>query len=194
MDLPEIRTAATTERERVIATIIMGFSSDPLTRWFWPDAASYLASGPAFDAFAGAAVDAGTAFVSSNFEGAAMWIPPGTTQDEERMGEIMATTISPEIAEEVFAVLGKMEEFHPEEELWYLPLIGVDPAHQGKGIGSALMKAALRQIDEAGLPAYLESSNPRNISLYERHGFEAMGEIQIGSSPLVTPMYRAART
>ena len=28
--------------------------------------------------------------------------------------------------------------------------------------------------------AYLESSNPRNIPLYERHGFEALGEIQVG--------------
>jgi len=60
-------------------------------------------------------------------------------------------------------------------------------------IGSRLMKHALLRIDEAGLPAYLESSNPRNIPLYERHGFEVMGEIQVGSSPVVTPMIRAAR-
>ena len=31
--------------------------------------------------------------------------------------------------------------------------------------------------------AYLESSNPKNMSLYERHGFESMGRIQIGDSP-----------
>jgi hypothetical protein len=41
--------------------------------------------------------------------------------------------------------------------------------------------------------AYLESSNPRNIPLYQRHGFEAMGEIQVGAAPVVTPMIREPR-
>ena len=86
-----------------------------------------------------------------------------------------------------------MGDYHPDEEHWYLPVIGVDPAHQGQGIGAALMKHALATIDAQGLPACLESSNPRNISLYERHGFEAADAIQRGSSPVVTPMYRAAR-
>ena len=49
------------------------------------------------------------------------------------------------------------------------------------------------RADAAGLPAYLESSNPRNISLYERHGFEIMGRIQVGDGPLVTPMLRPPR-
>ena len=49
------------------------------------------------------------------------------------------------------------------------------------------------RCDREGLLAYLESSNPRNISLYERHGFEAVGEIQIGAAPVVTPMVRQPR-
>jgi len=56
-----------------------------------------------------------------------------------------------------------------------------------------LMKTALERVDAEGLPAYLESSNARNVSLYERHGFEVIGEIQHGSSPTMLPMYRAAR-
>jgi len=56
-----------------------------------------------------------------------------------------------------------------------------------------LMKTALERVDAEGLPAYLESSNARNVSLYERHGFEVIGEIQHGSSPSMLPMYRAAR-
>ena len=43
------------------------------------------------------------------------------------------------------------------------------------------------------LPAYLESSNPANVPLYQRHGFEVLGEIQVGSSPPVFPMYRPPR-
>ena len=52
---------------------------------------------------------------------------------------------------------------------WYLPLIGVDPLHQSKGWGTALLQYALDQVDREHLPAYLESSNPRNIPLYQRH-------------------------
>lgn len=194
MDLPTVRVADSSERERTISIILMGFSTDPLARWFWPDSSTYLKAAVAFDAFGGNAIDAGSAFVTPGFEGAALWLPPGVHPDEERMSAHIAETIDPAIVEDVFAVFGSMAEYHPEEEnLWYLPLIAVDPAHQGRGLGSALMKEALRRFDEAGHPAYLESSNPKNISLYERHGFEAMGQIQHGSSPVVTPMYRAAR-
>ena len=41
--------------------------------------------------------------------------------------------------------------------------------------------------------AYLESTNPRNISLYLRHGFEVIREIRIGAAPPVTPMIRRPR-
>ena len=70
---------------------------------------------------------------------------------------------------------------HPTEPHWYLPMIAMDPALQSRGYGSALLRAALARCDEDGLPAYLESSNPRNISIYRRHGFEATGTIQVGS-------------
>ena len=86
-----------------------------------------------------------------------------------------------------------MAKYHPHEPHWYLPLIGVDPAHQGKGHGDALMSYALDRCDRERVPAYLESTNPRNISLYRRHGFEPLGTIQAGSSPTLVPMVRRPR-
>jgi hypothetical protein len=44
------------------------------------------------------------------------------------------------------------------------------------------------KCDRDGVLAYLESSNPRNIPLYERHGFEILGRAQSGNSPVITPM------
>ena len=61
------------------------------------------------------------------------------------------------------------------------------------GVGSFILKEALKHIDELGERAYLESSNPRNMSLYERHGFESMGKVQIGDSPPAHPMIREPR-
>jgi ribosomal protein S18 acetylase RimI-like enzyme len=89
-------------------------------------------------------------------------------------------------------VFEQMGQYHPDEPHWYLPLIGVDPAQQGKGYGSALLKHAFRLCDEDGTSAYLESSNPENIPLYRRHGFEVLGTIQVGSAPPITPMLRRA--
>jgi ribosomal protein S18 acetylase RimI-like enzyme len=69
----------------------------------------------------------------------------------------------------------------------------VDPAHQGRGGGSALLRHALSRCDRDGDSAYLESSNPRNVTLYQRHGFEIIGKIQVGSSPTMLPMLRRPR-
>ena len=59
-------------------------------------------------------------------------------------------------------------------------MLGTDPPFQGQGLGAALLTHTLKQCDEGGHVACLESGNPRNLSLYERHGFEAIGEIRIG--------------
>jgi len=56
-----------------------------------------------------------------------------------------------------------------------------------------LLQTAIARCDAEGLPAYLESTNPRNRPLYERHGFEAVGEIRIGDCPPIVPMLRRAR-
>lgn len=79
---------------------------------------------------------------------------------------------------------------HPEEPHWFLPIIAVDPAWQGCGIGSELMAHAVAECDAMGCRAYLESSNPRNISLYERHGFKVIGEVEVGNCPVLTSMLR----
>ena len=87
----------------------------------------------------------------------------------------------------------QMGGYHPEEPHWYLAALGVDIKAQGKGMGSILMKHALARVDRERKPAYLESSNPRNIPFYQRHGFEVTGDAQAGACPPVTFMLRAAR-
>ena len=55
------------------------------------------------------------------------------------------------------------------------------------------MRHATDICDRDGVLAYLESSNLRNVPLYERHGFEILGTIQAGGSPTITPMLRKPR-
>ncbi|MGD0144814.1 MAG: N-acetyltransferase [Rhizomicrobium sp.] len=86
-----------------------------------------------------------------------------------------------------------MDKNHPHERHYYLSFIAVAPRLQGMGLGSALLDANLARIDETGVPAYLENSNPKNTRLYERHGFARRKNIApLGAPPLIA-MWRNAR-
>jgi GNAT superfamily N-acetyltransferase len=189
--MPEVRSADASLQANAIDTIVLGFAADPMTRWVWPDSSEYLGIMPRFvRAFGGRAFEHGTADITEGARAAALWLPPGVEPDDEEMGAVMEGSLRPDIAEDIAAVLKGMAEYHPREPHWYLPLIAADPNWIGQGLGALLMKHALRRCDEQGIAAYLESSNPRNISLYERHGFRIIGKIQSGSSPVLTPMLR----
>lgn len=102
----------------------------------------------------------------------------------------MNRTVPTQVLNDAARVIEQMGQYHPSEPHWYLPLIGVDPFHQGKGYGSALMQHALAVVDRDNMPAYLESTSPSSVPLYERHGFKVLGTIQVGTSPPIFPMLR----
>ncbi|WP_316812549.1 N-acetyltransferase [Pedobacter heparinus] len=165
-----------------------------MARWSLPDPAKYLAAFPSIaKAFGGKAFESGTAYMANGITGVALWLPPGARSDEESLTRLFDENTDNDIKEDMQRIFEQMEKFHPTEPHWYLPMIGVDPVHQGAGAGAALMTEALKAVDRNGSMAYLESSNPRNISLYQRHGFEVIGEIQSGSSPVLRPMLRRAQ-
>jgi GNAT superfamily N-acetyltransferase len=189
-----IRTVTPFERDRAVDTVVLAFAADPVARWCWPDARQYLTSMPRFTfAFGGGAFSSNTAFCTDDVSGAALWLTPDAHPDEAVLGEIVDATVSSRIRGDFLALLEKMAGYHPPGPHWYLPLIGVDPPRQGRGFGDALMTHALAHCDREGSPAYLESTNPRNVTLYERHGFEALGTIQVGTSPPLVPMVRRPR-
>lgn len=193
---PAVGVVDLVDRGVALNTIVAAFAADPLLRWIMPKADTYLTfASAALDSFGGAAFAAGSAYQAEDFAGVALWIPPGQDDDgiDENVASILSQCVAPERLQEVGTVLAAMQAYHPDTPCWYLPLIGVDPHHQGRGLGAELMKFALERCDAEGLPAYLESSNPANISLYERYGFEIMGRIQEQSSPPVHPMLRPAQ-
>ena len=55
----------------------------------------------------------------------------------------------------------------------------MESERQGQGVGSALFEGVLEECDAEGLPAYLESSNERNLPLYRRHGCEVIEDLQL---------------
>lgn len=194
MKSPTVTVMTSSDEDHAIATVVLAFAADPMARWTWPHAHQYLAAMPQMiRAFASKAFTTGSAFRTDDCAGAALWLPPGASSDEEALGAVIESTTAPSLAPETEAIFEQMAAFHPTGPHWYLPLIGVDPAHQGEGHGDALMGHALARCDSEHAPAYLESSNPRNIPFYRRHGFEALGAIQVGSSPTLVPMLRPSR-
>jgi GNAT superfamily N-acetyltransferase len=189
-----VTTAKMSDRDPVINVIVRAFSGDPVARWFYPDSQRYAQCFPKFvEAFAGAAFANGSADCVGDCAGAALWLPAGIHPDEKALFTLLRNTIAEPDQADAFALLEQLEKNHPAEPHWYLPMIGVDPAHQGNGYGSALLHLGLERCDRQDKLAYLESSSPKNISLYERHGFESVGTIQVGTSPTLFPMLRKPR-
>ena len=181
------------EKDAVFAILTLAFSNDPATRWTWPEPKVYIEAFPHFaTAFGGVAFEKGSALCVGS-AGAALCLPPGTGPDEAALNALMMRTADPASAVDGPQLMQQMASHHPKEPHWYLPLIGVDPAHQNKGVGGALLRHVTDRCDRDGVLAYLESSNPRNIPLYERHGFEILGRAQAGQSPVITPMLRRPR-
>jgi GNAT superfamily N-acetyltransferase len=190
----DVSPATAADEAAVIGVITLAFSTDPMARWAFGDTRTYLAVMPTFvRAFGGNGLAHGATHLAEGGWAAAMWLPPGVQPDAETMMALTEEHVRKDRLEDMMQVFTQMEKYHPADDCWYLPLIGVDPSCQGRGYGSALLRHALQACDRDGLPAYLESSNPRNVPLYERHGFEALGAIQSGTSPAMVPMLRRPR-
>lgn len=180
-------------RRAAIRALTLAFVRDPVMRWLFPSPSAYLTHFPRFaEAFGGPAFGAGTAWMSDDASGAALWLPSGVHPDAEAIAAVVFGAIDASKHAAAVEVMEQMGALHPQEPHWYLAILGVDSARQGQGLGAQLLRDALARCDEEGLIAYLESSNPANVSLYRRHGFEVVGEIQAGDSPVSFAMLRPA--
>jgi GNAT superfamily N-acetyltransferase len=112
--------------------------------------------------------------------GGACWLPPGGTEiNEERLAAAGALDVIGRMGEEAAgrfgALMEQLGEIHhtavPPEH-WYLLILGVDPPRQGQGIGGTLIEPILRRADAEGVPCYLETMKPINVTFYQKHGFE----------------------
>jgi GNAT superfamily N-acetyltransferase len=186
------------DHQRAVATLSAAFHHDPVFEWMYVDPAHRRTAVPKlFSVLVEQFASRGAARTTPGGDGAALWLPPG----EELLHEETADAVMADVmtgagtaAERLAECLGLLEAHHPHEPHWYLGFLGVIPALQGCGLGSALLRTTLAGVDEAGEAAYLEATSSANRRLYERHGFEVVQELVLPGGPTMYPMWRQPRT
>lgn len=148
--------------------------------------------------FMHSAVPYGCVWMTDDGGAAALWIPPGepelSDEDEARVEPLLRELVGSH-ADDVLTLLDAFDANHPRHTPhYYLSLLGTHPDHRGRGKGMGLLAANLAQIDETGMPAYLESSNPANDHRYKRLGFVQVSEFAApAGGPTVACMWRDPR-
>ena len=191
---PGIRAATRDDLDRMGALLTVAFANDPFVRWILPDPHLFMLSNYGY---ARINAEPGFAFGANHIIGEglgmAIWRPPGVVPDAEAIAENAAWTFHPDRLAPFFDLLTACEPYHLHEPHWHLSLIAVDPAQGGQGLGSSLLAHGLAICDRDRLPVYLESTNERNLTVYQRHGFELLAEVRLDGMPPRYPMLRRAR-
>ena len=174
----------TADLGEIVQTLSDAFAVDPHLDWFMRTDAGRDAARHAFfrmligqEGLPKGRIDrpagGGAAAVWMPFE----WLGPTTLTAELQGLPAMLRATGLARFGRLMAIRADMDKHHPMDRphayLWFL---GVAPAAQGRGVGSALLRAANARLDAQGLPAYLETGTTRNVALYQRHGFKVLSE------------------
>ncbi len=158
------------------------FHADMLLANYFPDSTRRLAVGRLFFQLPlsiGLRVGE-VSTTSPGIEGVAVWYPPGTYP----VSTWKTLQAIPFLSALRFGIAGgarmkALGDFFDSRHSriaptnhWFLELLGVDPDAQGRGHAGSLLRPVLARIDGEGCPSYLETTNPRNVSMYEHFGFQ----------------------
>jgi GNAT superfamily N-acetyltransferase len=168
------------------AAIARAFQDEPMLVHVLPDPAEraqrapvFFAQGLAFARLVGAAY----APVAGPTGAVFGWPLPLKEVPPERLAaagvEPLPTVLGEEAAARFAALEAHIEAAQAHlvpPPCWYLAAIGVDPAHQGRGIGGALARAFLADAAAAGLPVCLWTDRAANLPFYRGLGMALVGE------------------
>lgn len=193
----EARPATVDDLDGVVAALTASFHDDPMMVWAYPDPTIRPRRLAALWRFTAELIylPGGASTTLPDHAAAALWRAPGDDRADavwEEHGERFAVEIEGDL-ERLGALAAQFDEYRPDVDHWYLLAIGVEPAAQGRGLGSRLLAQTLGDIDRRGDVAHLEATSRRSRVLYERFGFEVVAELSVDDSPPVWPMWRAAR-
>jgi ribosomal protein S18 acetylase RimI-like enzyme len=199
---PSIAVAPLAEASLTAAQEALGraFRADPLFAYLMPDAARRVGflrwySGAIVRLGWGAGVVEAASVEQMPVAGAAVWLRPGCPTPS--LSALLRAGLLPGLPLRLgptgyvrFVRFARAAEGLHRRAVggvhWYLLLLGVAPAHQRLGLGSALVQIGLARASAAGLPCYLETLNVADLPFYQRLGFSVatVGTVPKGGPPL----------
>jgi ribosomal protein S18 acetylase RimI-like enzyme len=192
-----LRHAVRADLETIVDIWVDAFTADPYLRWIQPDDAQWPAFGRAWMTFiSDLAFERGHTFLADPADVAVAWIPPDLSlvgsDDIERGRMIIATHAGEAKADDALTAILQARAHTLDVPHWTLQYIGVRTACRGTGTGAAAVAPGLRVCDDEQRRCGLVSSNPRNVSFYERLGFRVTAEVSTpDAATTLRPMHRA---
>jgi len=194
---PSVRLATEADHEAAAECLALSFADDPAWAHLLPgdETRAEKLLGYFTAEIANLVPDHRELWIAEDGRGAAIWgrpdgwrVPLGRTLREVRP---MAKVFGVRLPLALWTQL-RLERHHPRRPAhWYLHYLGVEPRHQGRGIGGALLAPIHDLCDRDGVPAYLESSTDRSRVLYERNGFGLTGTFEMPrGGPPIREMWR----
>jgi len=193
-----MRKATEADRDAILDTLSRAFAEDPVWGgWAFPDRARAMRQRSAvFGLWVDMTLRYGWVKVTEGCEAVASWFPPGTGEDTPEDYDRLVRLAHEQLGDHARIFLDGcaiIESSRPlAEPHYYLSLLATHDAHRGRGLAASLLDESLALIDRERMPAYLDSTNPKNLPLYERRGFRIIGSYQLPEGPAVDQMWRAA--
>jgi len=194
----QVARAALADANRVGAALADAFSDDPVIGWLIPFDVERRSDRllTFFSSMARSYLRRDKhVYLAGDGVGAAMWAAPGSwalPPAEILRESLPALHAFGRNLPRALRTQLEVESEHPRSpKHWYLGYLGVRGDAQGQGIGALMLREVLDQADASGTPAYLESSNEKNLTLYERHGFVVTKSYAaLGRGPTIWRMWR----
>ncbi|MEV1156080.1 GNAT family N-acetyltransferase [Micromonospora chokoriensis] len=191
MTTPEITIATPADREAVVGSLVAAFVQDPVLRYLFPDEGTYPQYAAAFFGHLfDKRVHRSAIWTIGGGASVAIWEPPAGQPAAAPAPVLAAAHGSPEASPYPADVRARVQGYDdtvhaalPTYPFWYLGVLGTHPDSAGRGWGRAVMRAGLDRAAAEGFPAILETSNPGNVELYRRAGWEVVGSL---SEPVPT--------
>lgn len=181
----QIRLATSSDLDAAARVLAAAFDAYPWTRWSIPHDGYANRLEKLQRLYLSHALEHGIVLVDEQLSAVAAFLPPDSPEPTEQTQQHVADLLGARVA-----VLAELSLPDAPAGAWTLETVGVDPAHQGTGLGTAVTAAGLAMIDERAAPVALETSNERNVRLYQRLGFFTVATTAIPGGPIVYSMSR----
>ncbi len=183
------------ERDRAVLAKVLkrSFVDDPVLRWILPAKQDYERIAESFFShILKQTFVSGSCYTTDGQYGVSIWEKPNfsPTLTSQLLSFARLTWLFRGNISRALNLQSLMESYRPRKPFWHLTYIATDPVHQGRGIGSTLLKPITNISNDDGLPIYLECSNRENLSFYRAHNFRLIDEITYPGGPTIWPMLR----